>query len=226
VNTINFTALASSGGGIAAVAFLVLPLDQFDQVARYFSSLRRQALPILSAGKIYRQILEFLVTPDTLPYLQGRLQIATTLLPFFQRRIYVGPYTSVQEVIAKLEASAYIPTYFPRLPHSFEVDGGFSRSTTDLRASLVIAPKRKATHDVFMNIRLLDYARVMQYDELLASYRMGYQLPPELIATIARKLAAHQEFISHLQDGGVVTTDRYPTHSTSAASLKSTGALQ
>lgn len=202
-DTQDFTVLTSSGGAIAALAFLTLELDQFDgiaeRLAQLFGSLRYEKWPLFAVRRVYYSALELLATTGTMSRLHNRLQIATTMLPFFQRRVRKGPFAGVSEVISLLESSAYIPTYFHTLPDRFEIDGGLSRSTTDPSHSLIVSPKAKAGVDVSMDNQRLNFLRVLTRSEILELYKAGYQRAEALSENIKRKIS------SISQNGGVGT---------------------
>lgn len=195
-DTSTATALASSGGALAAVAFLSLPLSRFDEVAAevatLFASLNQSKMPLFEVERVYSQVLRTVVTADALPLIAGRLQIATTLLPFFARRVRMDSFTSVDALLAALEASAYIPTYFqhlPRAPYQFEIDGGASSSTTSPRDSLIVCPKQKKGYDVTLERRYSYRLRIPTREEMLALYESGYTRAVFLQTNIERKLA-------------------------------------
>jgi hypothetical protein len=184
----NTRVLTVSGGGIAAVALLTLEVYEFDkvaeQIAATFAPLHHNPLANLWVGRKYRQALELLVTPPTLPLLRGRLQIATTTLPLRKRKLYTGPFDTVDEVVGDLQTSAYIPFYFfrpPYLRHWLEVDGGASPSVYDPRTTLVVGAGYSPEADIYLTKEHMDSLVFRSYDEQMSLYNSGYQKAREML---------------------------------------------
>ena len=184
----NTQVLTVSGGGIAGVALLTLEPYEFDhvaeQIASTFAPLYRNPLANLWVGGKYRQALELLVTPSSLPLLRGRLQIATTTLPARKRKLYTGPFVTVEEVVGDLQTSAYIPFYFFRLPylrHWLEIDGGASPSEYDSSTTLVVGVGYSPEADVWLTRERMDSLVFRSYEEQMDLYRLGHERARELL---------------------------------------------
>lgn len=189
------TVLTVSGGGIAAVALLSLPLEEFDttaaRIAQLFDQLPHNPFSHFQLSAIYRHALEVVVTEEALPLLRQRLLIATTQLPSRRRRIYSEPFLTVREVVEDLQASAYIPFYFLRFPyrrHLLEIDGGASQSEVDLTASLQVYVEASPEADVFYSANPQETLRFRAYEENMALYEAGYQRASESTVAIEAKL--------------------------------------
>ena len=204
----DLTVLSVSGGGIAAVALLTLEVEQFDEKAHQIATIldgsviaafannpkNAKAMKKVKLGPMYRKALEVLVTEDTLPALRNHLQIATTTIPFLDRKTYTGPYRTADEVMLDLQASAYIPKYFNRSPyrhHLFEIDGGASQSPIDLSTALTVTVGYTPESDVYLSTEDLDSRRFYTYDEHMDLYEDGYWMASELRDQIDEKLLSN-----------------------------------
>jgi hypothetical protein len=189
--------VTSSGGAIASVGFLTLQPAEFDDVAvniaTIFGRLYKDPLAWFRLNSTYREILATVVTVDRLPLLQNRLQIATTTLPFFKHKVYTGPFKTVDDVITNLQASAYIPIYFPRGPykgHLFDVDAGLTMHAVDYSSSVIVSPKYKPGADVYWGKEKIQDSRFRSTEQHLEFYRFGYERAKEQVGQINVKLTA------------------------------------
>ena len=197
----NATAITSSGGAIAAVAFLTLPVEEFDELAKHVSrlmaDLKQTSFAWFKVHSVYRKILSLVVKPETLPKLRTHLQIATTRLPFLQVHSYTGPFETVDEVISHLEASAYNPLYFPRLPsksHFWDLDAGVSLNPLNFTSSVNISPRYKPGIDIFLDKSKVDVLRLRTYQEYLDLYSEGIKAGYEQSQSVRVKISASEIF--------------------------------
>jgi hypothetical protein len=187
--------LASSGGALAAIAFLTLRNDEFDDLAArlaiLFGRLHGKPLALLQVNRYYREALELVVTEKTLPLLRKHLQIAVTTLPFLRRKVYIGPFATVAEVIEDLVASAYIPLYFLHFPahgHWLEVDGGAAWSPIDYSRSLVVSAKYKPYSDIYITQQKISSYHFWSSEQLTTLYHLGYSRAGQRVSRIEEKL--------------------------------------
>jgi len=196
----NSQVLTVSGGGIPAVALLTLTPEQFDATARriaaLFASMPGGFARVLHTGEVYQQALRYLVKPEVLPFLRGRLLIKTTQVPFVKHKLYEGPYLTVEEVIGDLCASAYIPLlFFMRPPwpgHLLEVDGALGTGEWkghDWPETVVVGPSYTGNEDVwFQPNNWFEEIKPLSYFEQISLYNLGYRRAYECRAAIERKL--------------------------------------
>lgn len=191
------TAVTSSGGAVAAISLLTLDVSEFDDLAERIATkmgkLHRDPLAWFKLGKTYREVLAMVVTPEVLPLLRNRLQIATTVLPWFKKKIYSEPFHSVQEIILHLQASAYIPGYFPQLPswcHLADVDAGLTMHTADYTGSVIVSPKYKTGVDIHLPIQKekLSVLKAFPYEKLMEIYETGYERAKQEVVKLDVKL--------------------------------------
>lgn len=189
--------LTLSGGALGAVALLSLPLSEFDlvaeKVARLYADLPFDRFANFRLPGKYRQMLELVVTAESLPLLRGHLQIATTKIPSFQRKTYIGPFLTTDEVIADLQTSAFIPFYFATLPqrgHCCEIDGGASKYPIDSSTTLKVSVRYDAIEisDIYLSKERQQNLRFRTYDEQLDLYRDGYRRAAELAPLYEHKI--------------------------------------
>ena len=198
------TVLTVSGGGIPAVALLTLAPEHFDslahQVASLFSSLPGGVMRPFYTGEYYQRALRYVVKPEVLSFLRKRLLIKTTIVPCIKSKIYDGPYTTVEEVVGDLCASAYIPVLFfmrPPFPgHMMEVDGALGISKwkrEDWPDTLVVGPSFTGKEDVwYRKDNVWDKIRPLSYYEQMALYNLGYQQAVASKEAIERKIGPHK----------------------------------
>ena len=197
--------LTVSGGGIPAVALLTLPPTQFDVVARRIAEQFSQPTGglgrLLKAGEYYQTALKYVVQKDTIHFLRDKLLIKTTQVPCIKHLVYNGPYNTVDEVVGKLSASAYIPVvFFMRLPwpdHLLEVDGAFGISNwikEPWEDTLVVGPSYSGNEDVWYQPNdWLRKIRPLSYFEHMSLYYAGYKKAQEQYEVIELKLGERRK---------------------------------